>query len=263
MLRIIITALLFFSVWPVAAQVLSTAPTNKVALSGERVRIGFSYSVDPDCSSQGEIKSRLLEHPKNGVVEMLTEKGFPGYAKDHPRYKCNETLSDVLAYYYKSREDFNGKDRFVVEVFYPIGSYRKRLFTIDVRSTPVVANDQGGEAKIRSADGKHYYPRVTINGTPVRLMADTGATLVALSAEDARKVGIDPQSLQFTGQAHTANGPRPTAPITLSEITIEGTVLRNVRASCCVTGVSLLGMSALERFNFTMNNGLMVLSPKR
>ena len=46
MLRIIITALLFFSVWPVAAQVLSTPPTNKVALSGERVRIGFNYHVD-------------------------------------------------------------------------------------------------------------------------------------------------------------------------------------------------------------------------
>ena len=129
MLRIkqLITALLFFSVWPVAAQVVSTPPTNKVALSGERVRIGFSYGVNPDCSSKGEIKSRLLEHPKNGVVEMVTEKGFPSYAKDHPKYKCNEKQSDVQAYYYKSREDFKGKDRFVVEVFYPIGSYRKRL----------------------------------------------------------------------------------------------------------------------------------------
>ena len=93
-------------------------------------------------------------------------------------------------------------------------------------------------------------------------MADTGATLVALSAEDARKVGIDPQSLQFTHETHTANGSVRSARITLSEITIEGTVLRNVAASCCVTGTGLLGMSALERFSFTMNNGLMVLSPK-
>ena len=75
MLRIIITALLFFSIWPAAAQVLSTPPTNKVALSGERVRLGFSYGVNPDCSSQGEVKSRLLEHPKNGVAEMVKEKG--------------------------------------------------------------------------------------------------------------------------------------------------------------------------------------------
>ena len=130
-------------------------------------------------------------------------------------------------------------------------------------TTPIVANAQGGEAKIRSEDGKRYYPRVTINGTPVRMVADTGATIVALSAADARKVGIDPQSLQFTDQAHTANGSMRSAPIMLSEITVEGTVLRNVRASCCVTGDSLLGMSALERFSFTMNNGLMVLSPKR
>ena len=132
---------------PVAAQVLSTAPankvaltgvlstppTNKVALSGERVRLGFSYGVNPDCSSQGEIKSRLLEHPKNGVVEMVTEKGFPSYPKNNQKYECNETKSDVQAYYYKSREDFKGKDRFVVEVFFPNGNYRKRLFNIDVR----------------------------------------------------------------------------------------------------------------------------------
>ena len=113
--------------------VLSTAPTNKVALSGERVRLGFSYGVNPNCSSLGEIKSRLLEHPKNGVVEMVTEKGYPSYPQNNQKYECNEKKSDVRAYYYKSREDFKGKDRFVVEVFFPNGNYRKRLFAIDVR----------------------------------------------------------------------------------------------------------------------------------
>jgi hypothetical protein len=134
MLRIrLITALLFFSVWPVAAQELSTPPTNKIVLSGERVRIGISYDVTPDCSSTGQIKSRLLEQPKNGVVEMVTEKGYTTYAKDDQKYKCNEKQSDLEAYYYKSRDDFKGKDRFVVEVFYPRGSYRKLMFNIDVR----------------------------------------------------------------------------------------------------------------------------------
>jgi hypothetical protein len=97
------------------------------------VRIGFSYDLNPDCSSRGQIKSRLLEQPKNGVVEMVTEKGFTGYAKDDQKYKCNEKQSDLRAYYYKSREDFKGKDRFVVEVFYPNGGYRKQLYNIDVR----------------------------------------------------------------------------------------------------------------------------------
>jgi len=112
-----------------------------------------------------------------------------------------------------------------------------------------------------NADG-HFYPKVTINGTPVILIADTGATLVSLSMKDVRKVGIDPQSLQFTDEAKTANGVVPSASMLLSEITVEGVVLRNVPASCCVTGVSLLGMSALRRFSFTMNNGWMYLTPK-
>ena len=94
------------------------------------------------------------------------------------------------------------------------------------------------------------------------MVVDTGATVVALSAEDAGKIGIDPQSLQFTGKADSANGPMRTAPVTLPEINIEGIVLRNVRASCCFTGVSMLGMSALERFSFTINNGWMFVSPK-
>jgi hypothetical protein len=95
--------------------------------------MGSAYDVNPDCSSTGQIKSRLLEQPKTGVVEMVTEKGFTRYAKDDQKYKCNEQQSDLAAYYYKSREDFKGKDRFVVEAFYPRGSYRKMIFNIDVR----------------------------------------------------------------------------------------------------------------------------------
>ena len=54
-----------------------------------------------------------------------------------------------------------------------------------------------------NADG-HFYPKVTIKGTPVRLMADTGATVVSLSAEDARKAGYDPQSRN----SHRSRRPR-------------------------------------------------------
>jgi hypothetical protein len=134
MLRIrLITALLFFSVWPVAAQQIETPPTSKIVLSGERVRVGMAWDVNSDCSSTGQIKSRLLEQPKNGVVEMVTENGFTNYRKDDPKYKCNEKQSDIQAYYYKSREDFKGKDRFAVEAFYPRGGYRKMIFNIDVR----------------------------------------------------------------------------------------------------------------------------------
>jgi clan AA aspartic protease (TIGR02281 family) len=107
-----------------------------------------------------------------------------------------------------------------------------------------------------------FYPKVTINGTPVRMVADTGATRVLLSVEDAQKIGIDPHSLQFTGMTITANGLREAAPVTLSELTVEGIVLRNLPASCCVTGPSLLGMSALEQLGLEIKDGWMFLSPK-
>jgi hypothetical protein len=126
-------AALFFSVCPVAAQELSTPPESRIVLSGERVRIGISYDLNPDCSSKGEIKSRLLEEPKNGEMEIATEKGFSAFAKDDQRYRCNENQTDIQTYYYKSQGDFKGKDIFVVEVFYPSGGYRKRLFIMDVR----------------------------------------------------------------------------------------------------------------------------------
>ena len=116
-----------------AAQELSTPPTHRIVLSDERVLVGFAYDVNVDCSSTGHIRSRLLEQPKNGVVEMITQKGFTAYGKDDQKYKCNEKESDIEAYYYKSREDFKGKDRFIIEVFYPRGTYRKRIFLIDVR----------------------------------------------------------------------------------------------------------------------------------
>jgi Flp pilus assembly protein CpaB len=119
-----------------------------------------------------------------------------------------------------------------------------------------------GTVRIPGDASGHFYPTVTINGTPVRFMADTGATLVALSVQDAKMIGIDPQSLQFTGKANTANGSVQSASITLPEITIEGIVLRDIRASCCVTGVSLLGMSALGQLGLEMKDGWMFLSPK-
>ncbi|MBC2835398.1 retropepsin-like aspartic protease family protein [Paragemmobacter straminiformis] len=74
---------------------------------------------------------------------------------------------------------------------------------------------QGGEITVpRAADG-HYYLTLQINGTPIRFLADTGASNMVLSLKDARKLGIDPEALVYLGQASTANGPVATARVTL------------------------------------------------
>ena len=107
-----------------------------------------------------------------------------------------------------------------------------------------------------------FYPKVTIGGIYVRMVADTGATNVSLSAKDARRIGLNPNTLPKNGLAEPANGTILTSIFTLPEITVEGVVLHNITASCCVIGESLLGMSALEQFEVTFRNGWMRRLPQ-
>lgn len=76
----------------------------------------------------------------------------------------------------------------------------------------------GGEIAIpRSPDG-HYYITLQINGTPIRFLADTGASNMVLTRNDAKAIGIDPDGLAYLGEAATANGTVRTARIELPQV---------------------------------------------
>ena len=120
------------------------------------------------------------------------------------------------------------------------------------QQTPIPINTDG-----------HFHPVVRINGVQLTMLADTRRSSVALTAKDAQKIGINLQTLQFTGKANTANGTVPRASLLLQDVNTGGIILRNVRASCCVSGSeSLLGMSVLGQLNIRIANGLMYLAPK-
>lgn len=119
----------------------------------------------------------------------------------------------------------------------------------------------GGEIEVpRAADG-HYYLTLQINGTPIVFMADTGATNMVLSRADARSVGIDPESLLFTGEAATANGVVRTARVDLP--LVELGPFRNETFTAFVTDGdmtgSLLGMDYLGQFRLEIAGNRMVL----
>lgn len=126
--------------------------------------------------------------------------------------------------------------------------------------TPVLS--ETGRIEIpRAADG-HYHVVLGINGTPVRFIVDTGATEIVLSAADARRAGIDTESLAYTGRARTANGVVRTAPVRLEEVALGGITDRNIRAvvnSGEMDG-SLLGMRYLESFGrIEISGGRLIL----
>lgn len=101
----------------------------------------------------------------------------------------------------------------------------------------------------RAPDG-HYYMTVRVNDVPIRFVVDTGATDVVLTRRDAERVGIDPDSLQFFGEAHTANGSVRTAPVRLEKVELGPVTDRNMRAfvNSGEMRESLLGMAYLNRF---------------
>lgn len=98
----------------------------------------------------------------------------------------------------------------------------------------------------RDADG-HFYAEVRIDGRPVEMLVDTGASFIALTREDADAAGVDWREDDAVVVGQGAGGPVRGVPVTLDEVDLGGHRARDVRAAVIVDGlqVSLLGQSFL------------------
>jgi aspartyl protease family protein len=104
----------------------------------------------------------------------------------------------------------------------------------------------------------HFVFGVAVNDRPASFMADTGATLVVLTYEDAARLGFSPQRLDFSGRVETANGVSRVAPITLDRVHVEEITVRDVPALVAEKGAlatNLLGMSFLGRLKSVQMQG--------
>jgi len=89
-----------------------------------------------------------------------------------------------------------------------------------------------------------------INGAPVAMVLDTGASSVVLTREDAKAAGLPLEILAYTTNIDTANGRTRAAPVTLDRIAVGGLVEHSIEALVAQPGqlkMSLLGMSFLNR----------------
>lgn len=87
----------------------------------------------------------------------------------------------------------------------------KAAFTPDSSQAPAVAEQSapepataggfGGEVRLKADSRGHFQVPAEVNGRPADFTADTGATLVVLTYEDAARLGLSPQSLDFSGLA--------------------------------------------------------------
>ena len=122
---------------------------------------------------------------------------------------------------------------------------------------------EDGPAKVvleRNRQG-HYVAPGRINGEPVELLLDTGATTVSIPGQLAARLGLERGRPQAT---RTANGVITTYATRLESVQVGGLVLENVRASInpAMGGEDvLLGMSFLGRLDLDQRGDVLVLRP--
>ena len=125
------------------------------------------------------------------------------------------------------------------------------------------ANRLTNEMVLRPARNGHYFLRANINGAEIDFMVDTGATIVALRAEDARRIGYNLDGLNYSQVFNTANGQIRGAPVVLEEVTVGALSIDDVEASVqqAPLNISLLGMSFLRKLDgYRVENGNLILS---
>lgn len=115
---------------------------------------------------------------------------------------------------------------------------------------------------IRQSSDGHYYATVRVNGSEMRLLVDTGATLTVLSKYHAERAGIFPSPAEYTASVRTASGIAKAAPVRLRDFEIGDARLEDVPALVMDTpaNTSVLGIGTLQRFkSYEFRNGVLTL----
>ncbi len=121
-----------------------------------------------------------------------------------------------------------------------------------------------GEETVAPDRFGQYHTEVVIDGERLPVLVDTGATFVALTAEDADRIGIRPLPSDFRYAVDTANGRATVAEVRLASVRLGGIELRDVAALVSGRGQlgrTLLGMSFLSRLSgLRIDRGRLILS---
>ncbi|MEM1345557.1 MAG: TIGR02281 family clan AA aspartic protease, partial [Pseudomonadota bacterium] len=115
-----------------------------------------------------------------------------------------------------------------------------------------------GQIELRRGWDGHYRADGVVNGYPLRMMIDTGASMVLVPYEDAVAMGFKAETLSFSMPVSTANGQSSVAPVRLKTLRIGPIVIDDVPAAVAPPGrlaSPLLGMSFLERLSETTFRG--------
>ena len=128
-----------------------------------------------------------------------------------------------------------------------------RAGTLDTASTAVISADSRG----------HFFANGQINGGSVRMVVDTGATVVAIPINDAIRLGIDYKKGEETSMS-TANGLASAWKVKLDTVRVGNITMNGIDAVVMEGGTMpvLLGMSFLNRTEMRREGQMMTLTKR-
>jgi len=115
-----------------------------------------------------------------------------------------------------------------------------------------------------TADARgHFAAAGALNGYPMTFLVDTGATAIAISATEAKRIGLDYRSGQAVGVG-TAAGVVPAWRVKFNTVKVGGISVNQVDGMVVETGLNmpLLGMSFLNRMEMKRDGQTMTLTQR-
>ena len=105
------------------------------------------------------------------------------------------------------------------------------------------------EVRISKASDGLFYLSGNVNGKPVRFLIDTGANMVVLTADDARRVGVALGESSPSDSIETAGGMSSMDRVTLDRVSVAGRDVAGIDAAVMQNGlkVSLMGQNLLSK----------------
>ncbi len=149
-------------------------------------------------------------------------------------------------------------DRATVEID---GQRRLLRRGMHYRSAASAAASSARQSITLAADSRgHFFSDGAVNGIPVRFIVDTGATVVALPASEALRLGLDYRKGE-RALTNTAGGPVEAYRLQLDRVRLGDIELSGVEAVVIERGlnVTLLGMSFLNRVEMKRDGQSMTL----
>jgi aspartyl protease family protein len=133
----------------------------------------------------------------------------------------------------------------------------------DAPSEPLRRESAGYREALLEADQRGQYSgEALINGMPVHMLVDTGASDVFVSASTAHRLGLTPSGGRKRA-IQTANGQSVATPALLGRVSLGGLYMNDVEALVLAPEageINLLGESFLKRLiSVEQRNGMLVL----